>query len=96
MCFSKFMRPFFKEFIFSFFKLFFVTPPCILRALIVATMITQLGTNPAFLHLMLKNFSAPRSAPNPASVTTKSPNFKAVFVAITELQPCAIFAKGPP
>ena len=45
---------------------------------------------------MSKNFSAPKSDPNPASVIAKSPNFNASFVALTELQPCAIFAKGPP
>ena len=44
-------------------------PPCILRALIVATRTTALGTRPEFRHLMLKNFSMPMSAPNPASVT---------------------------
>ena len=47
-------------------------------------------------HLMSMNFSAPRSAPNPASVTTKSASFRAVRVAVTLLQPCAMFAKGPP
>jgi len=41
----------------------------------------------ALRHLISKNFSAPRSAPKPASVTTYSDNFKAVFVAIIELQP---------
>ena len=30
----------------------------------------QFGIQPAARHLMLKNFSAPKSAPNPASVTT--------------------------
>ena len=33
---------------------------------------------------MSKNFSAPKSAPNPASVTTTSASFKANLVAITE------------
>ena len=42
------------------------------------------------------NFSAPKSAPKPASVITYSPSFKPALVAITELQPCAMFAKGPP
>jgi hypothetical protein len=46
-------------------------PPCILSALIVTTMTTALGTRPLVLHLMLKNFSMPMSAPKPASVTTK-------------------------
>ena len=42
------------------------------------------------------NFSAPRSAPNPASVIVISDNFNANFVACTLLHPCAIFANGPP
>ena len=42
------------------------------------------------------NFSIPKSEPNPASVTTYSPSFIAASVAITELQPCAILANGPP
>ena len=45
---------------------------------------------------MSKNFSAPRSAPNPASVTTMSPSLSPARVAISELQPCAMLAKGPP
>ena len=36
----------------------------------VATITVSLGCRPAFRHLMSKNFSAPRSAPKPASVTT--------------------------
>ena len=47
-----------------------LTPPCILSARTVATMTAASGFSPAFRHLMLKNFSAPRSAPKPASVTT--------------------------
>ena len=54
------------------------------------------GLSPAFLHLISKNFSAPRSAPKPASVTAISASFKASFVALTELHPCAILANGPP
>ena len=42
------------------------------------------------------NFSAPRSAPKPASVTAISDNFSAILVAFTLLQPCAILANGPP
>ena len=38
--------------------------------IIVTTRTTQLGLIFAFLHLISKNFSAPRSAPKPASVTT--------------------------
>ena len=71
-------------------------PPCIFNALIVATTTATSGEIPALRHLILKNFSAPRSAPNPASVTTKSAILRAVLVAMTELQPWAIFAKGPP
>jgi formate--tetrahydrofolate ligase len=39
-------------------------------AVIVATITAADGFSPAERHLMLKNFSAPRSAPKPASVTT--------------------------
>ena len=45
---------------------------------------------------MFINFSAPKSEPNPASVTTISDKFLAVSVANIELQPWAILAKGPP
>ena len=41
-------------------------------------------------------FSAPRSAPKPASVTTMSARLRAVWVAIRELQPWAMLANGPP
>ena len=70
MCLSRLTNPFFNALTFSFFNSSFDTPPCILRALIVATMTTQSGLIPDFLHFIFKNFSAPRSAPNPASVTT--------------------------
>ena len=43
----------------------------------------------------LKNFSAPRSAPNPASVTVTSQLFIAISLEIRLQQPCAIFANGP-
>lgn len=52
-------------------KLTFGPPPCIFKALTVATSTTTLGTKPDTLHLMLKNFSIPMSAPKPASVTVK-------------------------
>ena len=55
---------------FSFFKSSFATPPCIFKALIVATITTQLGFKFDFLHFISRNFSAPKSAPKPASVTT--------------------------
>ena len=45
-------------------------PPCILRARIVATITTALGAIPPTRHLISRNFSAPRSAAKPASVTT--------------------------
>ena len=54
------------------------------------------GLSPPNLHLISLNFSAPKSAPNPASVTTYSHSPSPVFVARSELQPWAIFAKGPP
>ena len=66
------------------------------NALTVATITTASGLSPAFLHLISKNFSAPRSAPKPASVTAISASFKASFVALTELHPCAILANGQP
>lgn len=52
-------------------KLTLGPPPCIFKALTVATSTTTLGTKPEALHLMLKNFSIPMSAPKPASVTVK-------------------------
>ena len=44
---------------------------------------------------MSKNFSAPMSAPNPASVTTMSVVASAARSAMIELLPCAMFANGP-
>ncbi len=72
------------------------TPPCSLRARTVATRTTTAVSRPADTHLMSKNFSAPRSKPNPASVTAQSAWASAILVAITELQPWAMLAKGPP
>ena len=46
------------------------TPPFIFIARTVATITAAEGFSPALRHLMSKNFSAPRSAPKPASVTT--------------------------
>src|ERR1051325_11557477 len=71
------------------------TPPCTLRARTVATTIAASGVSPAIRHLMSKNFSAPRSAPNPASVSTTSHRVSASLVATTELQPCAMLPNGP-
>lgn len=53
-------------------KLTLGPPPCIFRARTVATRTTTLGTRPEALHLMLKNFSMPISAPKPASVTAEN------------------------
>ena len=70
MCLSRLTSPFLSASTFSFFKSSLATPPCIFNALIVATITTQLGLRFDFLHLISRNFSAPKSAPNPASVTT--------------------------
>ena len=45
-------------------------PPWYLSARMVATITTAAGRSPDLRHLMSMNFSAPRSAPKPASVTT--------------------------
>ena len=73
-----------------------VTPPWYFIERIVATRTAASGRRPVKRHLRSMNFSAPRSAPKPASVTTQSAWARAVFVAVTELQPCAMFANGPP
>ena len=74
----------------------FFTPPWCFKALIVATKTTQSGFKFPYLHFISKNFSAPKSAPKPASVIVISLIFKAVLVAIIELHPWAILANGPP
>ena len=48
---------------------FSARPPCIFSARTVATTTAASGRSPASRHLMSRNFSAPRSAPKPASVT---------------------------
>src|SRR6186997_2084172 len=48
------------------------TPPWYFSARTVATTTATSGRSPDLRHLMSTNFSAPRSAPNPASVTTMS------------------------
>ena len=68
ICFSKFPKPAFKASKFSFPKSFLATPPCIFKARTVATITTASGFKFAWRHLISKNFSAPKSAPNPASV----------------------------
>lgn len=64
----------------------------------VATMTTQSGERPLERHLMFMNFSAPMSAPKPASVTT-SPSgptsLRAIRSATTDEFPWAMLAKGP-
>ena len=72
------------------------TPACIFNARTVHTSTTASGRRPVCRHLMSRNFCAPRSAPNPASVTTMSHSANAAFVATTELQPWAMLANGPP
>ena len=62
----------------------------------MATKTTALGLKPEAAHLIFKNFSAPRSAPNPASVTTYLDNDNPILVANIVFVPCAILAKGPP
>ena len=69
ICFNKLLNPFDRA-ISSLFNMFsFNAPPWYFKAFIVATITTTSGTNPVFLHLISKNFSAPKSEPNPASVT---------------------------
>ena len=72
------------------------TPPWYFRARTVATTTATSGRRPDLRHLMSTNFSAPRSAPKPASVTTMSASRSPARVAITELQPWAMLANGPP
>ena len=71
------------------------TPPCILSERTVATSTAASGVSPPARHLMSKNFSAPRSLPKPASVTTMSPSASPARVAARELHPCAMLPKGP-
>ena len=70
ICFSRFTIPAFNASKFSLFKSALATPPLYFNARIVATSTTASGLRPAIRHLISKNFSAPRSAPNPASVIT--------------------------
>ena len=61
----------------------------------VATSTTALGVRPPTRATMSRNFSKPRSDPNPPSVTMTSASLSAMRVATSELLPCAMFAKGP-
>ena len=69
-CFNKFGRPASKASKLVSFKLALSTPPLYFNALTVTTIITASGFISAILHFISKNFSAPKSAPNPPSVTT--------------------------
>ena len=96
MCRFKLTTPSFKAWMFSWPKSDFAKPPLYFKARIVATRTTQSGFKPPTGHLISRNFSAPRSAPKPASVTVMSASFKAVFIAIKVLQPWTILENGPP
>src|SRR5262249_13465215 len=67
---ARFERPDSSAARFSLLRSSFFTPPCIFSARMVATSTTQSGASPVLRHLMSINFSPPRSAPKPASVTT--------------------------
>src|ERR1035437_7918793 len=71
------------------------TPPCIFRARTVVTITASSGLSPDARHLISKNFSAPMSAPKPASVHTISLVASARRSARTEFLPWAMFANGP-
>ena len=71
ICLPRFAQPRCTASIFSVLRSFLETmPPFIFIDLTVATITAASGFIPAFLHFILTNFSAPRSAPKPASVTT--------------------------
>ena len=70
ICLNKFGIPDFNAFKSSRPKFFGFEFTCNFKALTVATKTTHEGLIPDFLHLIFRNFSAPKSAPNPASVTT--------------------------
>jgi len=68
-CCSRLGRPFSSASRFSWFSSGLGTPPWYFSARTVATITTAEGFRPALRHLMSMNFSAPRSAAKPASVT---------------------------
>ncbi len=68
ICAPKLTIPFLSAAKFSSAVLSFGTPPLYFNARAVATITAAFGLRPAKRHLMSKNFSAPRSEPNPASV----------------------------
>ena len=61
----------------------------------VATTTAASGVRPDARHLMLKNRSAPMSAPKPASVTRKSPPWMPIRSATTDELPWAMLPNGP-
>ena len=75
--------------------MFLGSPPCILSDRTVATSTAASGLSPPARHLMSKNFSAPKSEPKPASVTTISASARPARVATRLLQPCAMLPNGP-
>ena len=56
---------------------------------------TQSGRTPEASDLICRAFSAPMSAPKPASVTTNSQEDRAMVSATTDELPWAMLAKGP-
>ena len=66
----KLVNPFSRYSKFSFLMSSRGEPPWYFKAFIVATITTISGFFSSFRHFISKNFSAPKSAPNPASVTT--------------------------
>ena len=67
-CCSRLGRPASSACRFSSLSASLATPPWFLSARTVATTTTASGFRPVRRHLMSRNFSAPRSAPKPASV----------------------------
>ena len=66
--------PSFKVIKFSLFKFSKLSPPCIFKALIVATKTAHEGLIPPTLHFISKNFSAPKSSADTESLQEiKSP-----------------------
>ncbi len=70
-------------------------PEWLFSARTVATTTAASGLRPETRHLMLKNRSAPMSAPKPASVTRKSPVWMPMRSATTLELPCAMLPNGP-
>ncbi len=61
----------------------------------VETTTAASGVKPDARHLMLKNRSAPMSAPNPASVMRKSPDRMPIRSATIDELPVAMLPNGP-